>query len=371
MSNLEVQGLVKRFGTNLVVDQVSFYVDEGEFFVLLGPSGGGKTTILRIISGLERPDTGRVLMSGEDVTGLAPRQRNLGMVFQDYGLYPNMDVYGNIAYGLENQRLPKAEIQQRIQQAAEMLKLTPLLRRSISALSGGEQQRVALARILARDANTFLFDEPLANLDPKLRYQARRDIISVHRLKQKPSVYVTHDQAEAFAIADRIAVIAQGRLQQVGRPAELLEVPANMFMARFIGTPPMNLLPGTLRRKEIDYAVQVKDIVFTLPQKWRTALRQYNESDIVLGIRPHVVLPEWQFSSSDNRAQVITAIVEACDVLIGEVIVKLRLSGDVTIMAVWPETDTLPDVGERVHVCIDPDTYYLFHAVTEQAIHFG
>jgi multiple sugar transport system ATP-binding protein len=260
-----VQGLVKRFGATLVVDQVSFHVEDGEFFVLLGPSGGGKTTILRMICGLEQPDQGQVFIGERDVTRLSPRQRNVGMVFQDYGLYPTMDVYGNIAYSLENQHLPKPEIQKRVLAAAEKLGLTPLLRRGITDLSGGEQQRVALARILARDAFVFLYDEPLANLDPKLRHQARRDIMAVHRTRKVPSIYVTHDQSEAFAIADRIAVIARGRLQQVGTPDELLETPANLFMASFLGSPPMNLLPGTVSLNDSKFVVQVKSKTFPRP----------------------------------------------------------------------------------------------------------
>src|SRR5438876_552833 len=286
MSELEVQGLVKRFGKNLVVDRVSFHVNDGEFFVLLGPSGGGKTTILRMICGLEIPDDGSILLNGQDVTKLNPRQRNLGMVFQDYGLYPSMDVYGNIAYGLEARHVPKVEIQKLVPQAAAKLGLTPHLRHSINELSGGEQQRVALARIMVKDADAFLYDEPLSNLDPKLRYQARRDIITVHRTKQKPSVYVTHDQTEAFAIADRIAVIAHGHLQQVGTSEELIEAPANLFMACFVGTPPMNLLTGELIRKDLEYIVQVGENAFALPRKWTHVMEHYNETAIVLGIRP-------------------------------------------------------------------------------------
>jgi multiple sugar transport system ATP-binding protein len=371
MSNLEVQGLVKRFGTNLVVDRVGFRVENGEFFVLLGPSGGGKTTILRIICGLEQPDEGQVFFDGHDVTRLGPRQRNVGMVFQDYGLYPTMNVYGNIAYGLENRHMPKGEIQKRVQEAAEKLKLTPLLQRDVLDLSGGEQQRVALARILARDADVFLYDEPLANLDPKLRYQARRDIITVHRLRQVPSVYVTHDQAEAFAIADRIAVIAQGHLQQVGTSNELLESPANLFMARFIGSPPMNLLPGKLNQLDGHAVVYVKSTTFMLPEKWKKALEGMEVSELILGIHPQSLVPPWQLASSHNGLSVFTAEVTELEMLIGEFIVYLKLETNNTITAVWPETETLPAVGDRLQVGVDPDALFLFDAITEQALKPG
>jgi multiple sugar transport system ATP-binding protein len=368
MSKLEVQGLVKRFGANLVVNQVSFHVEDGEFFVLLGPSGGGKTTILRTICGLEQPDEGRILIGERDVTGLSPRQRNVGMVFQDYGLYPSMDVYGNIAYSLENQHLPKAEVQQRVNEAAGKLKLTPLLRRTITDLSGGEQQRVALARILARDADVFLYDEPLANLDPKLRYQARRDIIAVHQIRQVPSVYVTHDQTEAFAIGDRVAIIARGRLQQVGTPDELLDTPANMFVAGFVGSPPMNLLPGKIGMQDTRQIVQVGDARFVLPDKWNEALEQVDSENIVLGLRPQALVPEWQFTTLDYDPCVFTAEVVEVETLIGEFVVTLKLGSDVTMAAVWPETETIPVSGETLRVGVKPETLSLFNVATEEAL---
>ncbi len=367
MSDLEVQGLVKRFGKNLVVDRVSFHVNDGEFFVLLGPSGGGKTTILRMICGLETPDDGSIRLNGQDVTKLNPRQRNLGMVFQDYGLYPSMDVYGNIAYGLEARHVSKAEIQKLVPQAAAKLGLTPHLRRNINDLSGGEQQRVALARIMVKDADAFLYDEPLSNLDPKLRYQARRDIITVHRTKQRPSVYVTHDQTEAFASADRIAVIAHGHLQQVGTSEELIEAPANLFMARFVGTPPMNLLTGELTQKDLDSVVQVGENAFVLPRKWARALEHYGETAVVLGIRPQAVVSPWQLANLDSNPQTFYAEVVAVEPLIGEVNVTLKLGNGSEIVAVWSD-EVLPESGERMQIGIDAEILCLFDPKTEQTL---
>lgn len=368
MSKLEVQGLVKRFGDNLVVDQVGFHVDNGEFFVLLGPSGGGKTTILRMICGLERPDEGQILLGGRDITRLSPRQRNVGMVFQDYGLYPSMDVYGNIAYGLEMRHMPRAEIQTRVREAAEKLKLTPLLQRGIGDLSGGEQQRVALARILARDADAFLYDEPLANLDPKLRYQARRDIMAVHRIRQMPSVYVTHDQAEAFAIGDRVAVIAQGHLQQVGTPNELLEAPANLFMARFIGTPPMNLLSGELRVCDGQAAVQVQGTTFALPEKWRAALERQEQSGLILGLPPQAITPEWKLANAEQPLDMMRAELVELEPLIGEILAYLKLESGDTVVALWPEPEDFPTAGETLRVGVNPADLRLFDPRTEQAL---
>jgi len=369
MSELEVQGLVKRYGTNLVVDNVSFHVDEGEFFVLLGPSGGGKTTILRIISGLEPADAGRIILGGQDITRMTPRQRNLGMVFQDYGLYPSMNVFGNVAYGLEARNMPRPEIEKRVKAAADMLHLTPLLQRNINDLSGGEQQRVALARILAKDADLFLFDEPLSNLDPKLRYQARRDIVTVHRTKKRPSIYVTHDQTEAFAIADRIAVMAGGHLQQVGIPDELIQSPANLFMARFIGTPPMNILPGQLIHKDLAYVVNIDGREIPLPPKWNRTLEQHKQSHIALGIPPSAILPQWFLNSTENEPYVMSAEILDVEPLIGEIIVTLKLSDNATFRALFQEGDeAFPEVGDNIKIGIDTQTLNLFDPESELAI---
>ncbi len=257
MGSLDVLDLTKHYGERVVLDNIQFSVSEGEFFVLLGPSGGGKSTILRLVCGIEIADRGKISLNGRDITNLPPRERNIGMVFQDYGLYPHMNVFENIAYGLEARGMPKEEINRRVMEATEKLGLKPMMQRIIVDLSGGEQQRVALARALAKNADLYLFDEPLSNLDPKLRAQARRDIVMVHRTKQKPSIYVTHDQNEALAIGDRIAIIAKGRLQQVGTADDLIRHPANMFVAGFIGTPPMNLLSGAVLRQ--DRQVRLED----------------------------------------------------------------------------------------------------------------
>jgi multiple sugar transport system ATP-binding protein len=279
-----------------------------------------------------------------------------------------MDVYGNIAYGLENRHLPKAEIQKRVAEAAEKLKLTPLLRREIGALSGGEQQRVALARILARDADIFLYDEPLANLDPKLRYQARRDILAVHQLRQVPSIYVTHDQAEAFAIGDRIAVIAQGKLQQVGTPSELLETPANLFMARFIGNPPMNLLPGSVSRCDEQQIIQAQGQNWPLPEKWHVGVAQQKNAEIILGIPPQAILAPWQLEQAEDELYLLLAEVSDVELLIGEVVVYLKLASGETLAALWPEPEILPEVGETLQAGVNPLLFCLFDAQTERVL---
>ncbi len=369
MSELHVEGLVKRFGSNLVVDNISFHVQEGEFFVLLGPSGGGKSTTLRMICGLETPDAGRITLGTQDITTLAPRLRNLGMVFQDYGLYPSMNVFNNVAYGLEAKHMPRNEIDKRVRQAVELLGLTPHLHRSINDLSGGEQQRVALARILAKDAELFLFDEPLSNLDPKLRYQARRDILNVHRTKKKPSIYVTHDQTEAFAMADRIAVIAKGHLQQVGTSEELINAPANVFMARFIGSPPMNIIPGQLSNRGGTYTVQVGGLEIPLSARWNSVLQRYNQPNILLGIPPTAVAPQWDFAALEGHKTELSAEVLDSEVLIGEIITTLKVGNDITIKGHFSEPDqNLPQDVEWIKVALKTEELSLFDPSSELAI---
>lgn len=369
MSDLIVKGLVKRFGDNTVVDNISFEVNNGEFFVLLGPSGGGKSTTLRIISGLEQADQGSIILNGRDITTMTPRQRNLGMVFQDYGLYPTMTVFGNIAYGLETRNVAKSEIDKRVRDSAEKLGLTPHLDRSINVLSGGEQQRVALARILAKDADLFLFDEPLSNLDPKLRFQARRDILTVHRTKKRPTIYVTHDQSEAFAIADRIAVIAKGHLQQVGTSDELINEPANVFMARFIGSPPMNILPAQIAREGNSYIAQFDGISLPLPTKWNAALEGYRQPQILLGIPPTAVIPAWLFSTLEQQPYLLNAEVLDVEPMIGEIILALKLGADHTIQSLSAEPEhEAPQPGARLQIGINSEAISLFDATTEVAI---
>jgi len=349
-------------GGNQVVDEVSFEIADGEFFVLLGPSGGGKSTILRLICGLEAPDSGEVVIASRDVTKLPPRERNIGMVFQEYGLYPNMDVFQNVAYGLEARGMPRAEVQERVTQAAEILGLTNMLRQSIVDLSGGEQQRVALARALAKDADVYLYDEPLSNLDPKLRHHARRQIMDIHRRKRKPSLYVTHDQSEALAMADRIGVMARGRLQQVGTPEQLLDEPRNMFVARFIGSPPMNLIAGQLAAEDGGYRFEAPGVELPLDRAWQSVLDRHGKQEIVLGVRP-----ERLTLASDGDAP-ICAVAEDIEAMIGETSVVFRLpSGNALVGLFAEDLDTLQP-GMPVEISVQDGAVALFDPATETSL---
>ena len=360
MGQLRVAHLSKTLGNRLVIDDVSFTIEDGEFFVLLGPSGCGKSTLLRLICGLETADSGSIFLNGVNITQTPPRERNLGMVFQDYGLYPNMNVYQNIAYGLEARGMNRAEIERRIAPAAEKLGITPLLEHHIGDISGGEQQRVALARAMVKDADAYLYDEPLSNLDPKLRHKARTDIMAVHRAKGKPSVYVTHDQSEAFAMADRIAILSAGKIQQIGTAEELLTAPANTFVAGFLGSPGINLLPGTIAQRGDQWVFCADSLEVPLVDKWHAILRNYPRTSVIGGIRPSAIRlgdGEWA----------VRAHVEFTELLLGEMIVGMALGEDSRLTALLP--DSVPvEEGATVSIDIDPDQLILFDPETTQAL---
>ena len=244
MAVVEVRDLAKRFDGVAAVDGISLASTDGEFLVLLGPSGCGKTTLLRMIGGLEKPTDGQILIGGRNVTELPPRARQIAMVFQSYALYPHMSVRNNIAFPLQAAKMPKAEQEQRIAWAAGILGIDTLLERKPRQLSGGQRQRVALARALVREPAVFLLDEPLSNLDAQRRASARDELQGFQRRVGTTTIYVTHDQVEAMGMGDRIAVLDQGRLRQLGTPTEIYDDPADTFVATFLGSPPMNLVPG-------------------------------------------------------------------------------------------------------------------------------
>ncbi len=243
---LQLQGVSKRFGSVSVVQELDLTVEQGEFVVLLGESGCGKSTVLRMIAGLEDASEGRIFINGKDVTDLAPMARDIAMVFQNYALYPHMDVAQNMSFALDLAGKPNAEIEKRVNEAAEILNIKHLLKRKPKELSGGQRQRVAIGRCIVREPAVFLFDEPLSNLDAKLRGHMRTELAMLHERLGKTTIYVTHDQVEAMTLASRIVIFHKGHIQQVGSPSEVFNRPANLFVAGFIGMPSMNLLEGTL-----------------------------------------------------------------------------------------------------------------------------
>ncbi|MGH8031803.1 MAG: ABC transporter ATP-binding protein [Luteimonas sp.] len=288
MSAISIRTLDKRFGAVHVLRGIDLEVNEGEFTVLLGPSGCGKSTLLNVIAGLEEVSSGTLHIGNEDVTDREPDKRGIAMVFQSYALYPNMTVRGNLSFGLKVARVAKDEIKRRVEWAAGLLQIEPLLERRPSQLSGGQRQRVAIGRALVRQAKVFLFDEPLSNLDAKLRTETRLEIRRLHQKLGSTIVYVTHDQVEAMTLATRIAVMNQGRVEQYAEPQELYDRPETLFVAAFVGSPAMNFLPGKLIKRDGGFAVAIgsnelalRDYVFRAPPP--------DGLEVVFGIRPEHV----------------------------------------------------------------------------------
>jgi multiple sugar transport system ATP-binding protein len=288
-----------------ILRHINLAIADGEFMVLVGPSGCGKSTLLRLIAGLETPTLGNILVDDRCVNTLPPKARDIAMVFQSYALYPHMTVYDNLAFGLRRTRMPKAELVAQVQKVAKMLELDELLQRFPKQLSGGQKQRVALGRAMARDPQVFLMDEPLSNLDAKLRTQTRAQIVQLQRQLGTTTIYVTHDQTEAMTMGDRIAVLNEGAIQQIAAPLELYNHPANRFVAEFIGSPPMNFIE--MKVKDALH-LRHQNFELSLPEHWGETLRSYTGQSVTLGIRPeHLSLA----SESPHSLPVQVALVEA------------------------------------------------------------
>jgi len=350
VASVTLRRLAKRYDPHgrPALEELSLAVNDGEFFVLLGPSGCGKTTALRCIAGLDEPSAGEVLIGERDVTRLDPAARDVAMVFQTHALYPHLTVRRNIAFGLEVRRVPSAEIARRVQQAADRLGLGTLLDRRPGELSGGERQRVALGRALVREPQVFLLDEPLSHLEPTLRAELRAELLELHRALHTTVVYVTHDQIEAMAMGQRIAVLEAGRLRQLGTPAELYGRPADVFVARFIGSPGMNILRGRGRGTGDDGGV-VDCGAFSIP----VSLERY-EGEIYLGVRPeHVslVAPDQGIGAADVRG---------VEPLGPDTLVRLDGGGEPLVARVHGIPDLRP--GDRVGVKLDRRQLHLFDA---------
>lgn len=287
MSQLTIQGLQKYFGSTHVLRGIDLEIADGEFAVFVGPSGCGKSTLLRTIAGLEVVTEGQILLDGELINDVRPRDRDIAMVFQNYALYPYMNVFENIAFGLRARKFPQAEIDKRVDDAAQLLGISNYLNRFPRELSGGQRQRVAIGRAIVRDARLYLFDEPLSNLDAQLREGMRSEIKRLHQEIGKTMIYVTHDQVEAMTLADRIVLLNQGQIEQVGKPLDLFERPVNRFVASFLGSPSINFVPARLHRQEQHILVEFDNEhqVF-LPQDRANAVSQYLGKEVLIGIRP-------------------------------------------------------------------------------------
>ena len=324
MAYLELQGIAKRFGEVEVVAEMTLAAEPGEFIVLVGASGCGKSTTLRMIAGLEAPSQGRIVIDGRDVTQSTPADRDIAMVFQNYALYPHMDVAQNMSFALELAGTPRAQIAQRVQAAAKVLNITHLLARKPKELSGGQRQRVAMGRAIVREPKVFLFDEPLSNLDAKLRGHMRIEIALLHRRLGKTTVYVTHDQIEAMTLADRIVVMDQGRIQQMGTPDEVFNRPLNQFVAGFIGNPGMNFLEATVQADgdRLQFAGQA--FRCDVPAAMQAAARPLRGRPVVVGVRPQSL----QLGPADDAAALTLPLrVDVCEYLGTETVLGCTLRG--------------------------------------------
>ena len=283
MASIKLEGINKSYDQKvLAVDNSNLEVHDGELMVLLGPSGCGKSTTLRIIAGLEKEDSGKILIAEKNVNQIEPKDRDISMVFQSYALYPHMNVFDNMAFGLKMRKTPKAEIKQRVLQVAQSLGLNEVLKRKPKALSGGQRQRVALGRAIIRNPIVFLFDEPLSNLDALLRVEMRREVSKLHQTSQTTMIYVTHDQVEAMTLGTRICVMNQGVIQQVSSPKDIYDKPKNLFVASFIGTPAMNIIKGQLKENIFNES----NFTLEIP---KSILNQLTSNELSLGIRPEKV----------------------------------------------------------------------------------
>ena len=359
MSALVIRDLHKRFGSVGVLKGINLDIDDGDFTVLVGPSGCGKSTLLNIIAGLETASSGEIVIDGKVVNTIAPKDRDIAMVFQTYALYPSMTVRQNITFGMECRNVPKPQREEAVSRVARLLQIEPLLGRKPAQLSGGQRQRVAMGRALVRDPKLFLFDEPLSNLDAKLRVEMRMEIKQLHARIGATIVYVTHDQIEAMTMATRIAVMHQGEVQQFADPETIYNRPANVFVARFMGAPPMNTVPARIAGGQ----VVVGDVRLPAPP----AAAGWEGREVILGIRPECIAePTRQFGEAGTPGIRIMAPVELTEPTGAETIVMLRMGGEKVLGRVAP--DIRLTVGATAAFAIDARKICLFDPQTERLI---
>ncbi len=365
MASVTYNHVTKRFGDVVALNDFTIHVKDQEFLVFVGPSGCGKTTALRCLAGLEEVTEGEILIGDQVVNDVPAKDRDIAMVFQSYALYPHMTVFDNMAFGLKLRKVPKDEIKRRVHEAAEILGIENLLDRKPRQLSGGQRQRVAVGRAIVRNPKVFLFDEPLSNLDAKLRVQTRTEISKLHKRLQTTFIYVTHDQVEAMTMADRIAVINHGVLQQIDTPQELYDHPANKFVAGFIGSPAMNFFPATLKAADGKFYVDTGAFQVEVPPERKEAYKGYLNRQVILGVRPeHIHNP--QFAPAGIFAQPVEGTVEVTELMGSEIYVYVRAGEHSFVARVDPRSKYR--MGEKGQVVFDMSQMHLFDPETELAI---
>ena len=353
MAEVSIANVRKVYGSTEVIHDLSVKVNDGEFVVLVGPSGCGKSTLLRMVAGLESITAGNISIGGKAVNNLPPSERDIAMVFQNYALYPHKTVEANMAFSLKMRKLDQTLIKEKVDVAAEVLGLTPYLKRYPRALSGGQRQRVAMGRAIVRDPQVFLFDEPLSNLDAKLRVQMRAEIRELHQRLKSTTVYVTHDQIEAMTMADKIVVMQDGYIEQIGTPLELYDRPSNVFVAGFIGSPAMNLIPGVAKKSGSNFSAEIYGGKFPLPKIKNLADGQ----EVLIGVRPEQLIP---------GKTGIAATVSVVEPTGSETHLIVR-SGDQDLISVIRDRSSF-SVGEKINLSAEKSFLHVFDAKTSERL---
>ena len=363
MAKVELQHLWKRYGDVIAVEDFSLAAEDGEFIVFVGPSGCGKTTTMRVIAGLEVASDGRVLFDDKDVTDELPNNRDVAMVFQNYALFPHLNVFNNMAFGMRLRKSPKAEIEERVRRTAKTLGIEGILERRPRELSGGQRQRVALGRAIVREPRVFLMDEPLSNLDAALRMEMRAEIIKLQERLDVTTFYVTHDQVEALSMGDRIVVMRYGRIQQVGTPTQLYDEPENVYVASFIGSPPMNFLAGRVEGGGVALIEEKTTLSFNGAA--RAALARAGGGEVTLGVRPeHIVLSD---RPGEGDLLSIAGTVDTIEPLGHTTLVRAKVASDKRLSALIAGKSRLKE-GEPVYATFPPNRLYLFDRKSERAL---
>ncbi|MDA7088312.1 ABC transporter ATP-binding protein [Pseudomonas sp. SA3-5] len=359
MATLELRNVNKSYGSGLpdTLKNIEISIDSGEFLILVGPSGCGKSTLMNCIAGLEDISGGAILVDDQDISGMSPKDRDIAMVFQSYALYPTMTVHGNIAFGLKMRKMAPAEIEAEVARVAKLLQIEHLLGRKPGQLSGGQQQRVAMGRALARRPKIYLFDEPLSNLDAKLRVEMRTEIKLMHQRLKTTTVYVTHDQIEAMTLGDKVAVMKDGIIQQFGTPRQIYNDPANLFVASFIGSPPMNFIPLRLQRRDGQLFALLDSGQARCELPLGVMEAGFEDREVILGIRPEQIL----LATAESRNQSsIRAEVEVVEPTGPDTLVFVELNQTKVCCRMAP--DDAPQVGQTLELQFDPSKVLLFDA---------
>lgn len=363
MASVTFEHVTKRFGDFVAVNDLNLHIEDREFLVLVGPSGCGKTTTLRCLAGLEDVTEGIIKIGDTVVNDVPPKDRDIAMVFQSYALYPHMTVFDNMAFGLKLRKVPKEEIKRRVEEAAQILGIENLLKRKPRELSGGQRQRVAVGRAIVREPKVFLFDEPLSNLDAKLRVQTRAELSKLHQRLQTTFVYVTHDQVEAMTMATRIAVMNKGVLQQLDTPQNLYDRPANLFVAGFIGSPSMNFFPAHIRKDGNDLYVDADTFKVKIPEQRAKPYYPYAGREVVFGIRPEDIHNP-QFAPPGIHAEPVEARVDVIELMGNEIFLYLVNGRHNFVARVDPRTRF--SMGDQVQVVFNMDNFHIFDPAVDR-----